>query len=284
MPDYRNLISAPELAPLLADPDCVVIDCRFDLMQPQKGRDEYLQGHIAGASYAHLDDDLAAPVTPESGRHPLPDIESFQACVRRWGIKAGTQVIAYDHANGATAARLWWLMRWAGHEKVAILDGGFAAWERFGGKTEREVPEARDTDYDLQVDSTQVLSTRELLDGLNKESALVLLDARDRKRYRGEIEPIDSVAGHVPGAINMPFMEMVTAEGNWRPPEELEQIWTDALDNGAEEALAAMCGSGVTACHLLVTAHLLGLPVPRLYVGSWSEWIREPERPVAVAD
>ena len=284
MDKFHNLISVSELQRLAGEPECCIIDCRFDLMAPDKGRADYAVGHIVGAHYAHLDDDLAAPVSPESGRHPLPDLERFQDCVETWGIRPTSQVVVYDYANGATAARLWWLLRWAGHDAVAVLNGGFAAWENANGVIVDALPANDRTSYSLSARQDMFLTTEAVLDRVTTGASFTLLDARDKRRFDGEIEPIDTVAGHVPGAVNLPFTTMVDAQGRWKDPDTLREIWGQAMENAPGGEMAAMCGSGVTACHLLVTAHLLGLAVPKLYVGSWSEWIRDPDRPVGDPD
>ncbi|MGI9262522.1 MAG: sulfurtransferase [Woeseiaceae bacterium] len=281
MNTYRNLVSVQGLNKLIDASACRVIDCRFDLMQPDKGRNDYAEAHVPGALYADLDRDLASEITADSGRHPLPLVERFQDLVTRWGIEEGSQVVVYDQANGATAARLWWMMRWVGHDNVAVLDGGLSAWQRDGMQLSSEVPQLEPVAFNADPDPSMMATTAELLDELNSEHKFAVVDARDRPRFRGEIEPIDSVAGHVPGAVNLPFLETIDADGRWLSLPELSSLWREALGDCAEGPVIAMCGSGVTACHLLLTAHLLDLRPPRLYVGSWSEWIRDESRPIA---
>ena len=281
MTNYRQLIEVAELKSLISSPGCRVVDCRFDLMQPEKGRTEYLAGHIPGALFADLDRDLAGPVTPDSGRHPLPGPADFEATLRGWGIDAGTQVVAYDYASGALAARLWWMLRWIGHARVAVLNGGLQAWRAAEGRMETEVPEYPATELVVAPDAARVLTSDEIITTIDAGRALSLVDARDRPRYAGESEPIDAVAGHVPGALNLPFSESLQADNTWKSPEELRQLWSELLGSGDKAPFSVMCGSGVTACHLVLAAEIAGLAEPRVYVGSWSEWIRDAARPVA---
>ncbi len=281
MTTYRDLVSVHELKAMIERSACRVIDCRFDLMQPDKGRKDYGKAHIPGAVYADLDRDLASEITADSGRHPLPSPADFQALLTRWGIEKGGQVVVYDHANGATASRLWWMMRWVGHDSVAVLDGGLLAWQAAGQKLTNEIPQIEPKPFDAHPNSSMIATTADIVDSLNSENALLLVDARDRVRFQGVSEPIDAVAGHVPGAVNLPFLETTDDDGFWLSRPELSKRWQEALGEHAAAPVVAMCGSGVTACHLLLTAHLLGLEPPRLYVGSWSEWIRDTTRPIS---
>src|SRR5690606_2342310 len=273
------LVTARELAAHLEDPDWRIVDCRFELLDPGKGRADYLAGHIPGAVYAHLDEDLAAPVTPDTGRHPLPDPDAFAATLGRWGITDRTTVVAYDQAGGAIAARLWWLLGWVGHRDARLLDGGSDAWQREGLTVTAEVPDIRPTTYVARPDPDRVVSTAELPERLARGELLV--DAREAERFRGEREPIDPVAGHLPGAVNHPFRLGLNPDGTFRSPEELRQALEPVLGGGRDRDWMTMCGSGVTACHLAVAAALAGYAPPRLYAGSFSEWIRDPSRPVA---
>jgi thiosulfate/3-mercaptopyruvate sulfurtransferase len=275
------LVSAATLASAYADRDVVVVDCRFNLLDPPAGRAAYDRGHIPGARYAHLDHDLARhPPQPHEGRHPLPDVDAFVATLGRWGIRPKDTVVAYDEGSGAIAARLWWLLRWVGHEASAVLDGGLAAWQALGLPLEQGQPRWQTGIYEpRRRDAAPVVSTGALLDRI--ASGALLLDARAAPRYRGEQEPIDPVAGHVPGAHNWPFSNNVTAAGTFRPAEELRAAFVERLSGREPAAVMAMCGSGVTACHLLLAMEVAGLPGGHLYAGSWSEWIRDPARPIA---
>jgi len=281
MKSYRKLIEVAELQDLLGCADCRVVDCRFDLSQPEKGRTEYLAGHIPGALHADLDQDLAGPVTKDSGRHPLPDTNVFKATLQGWGICPGIQVVVYDYASGALAARLWWMLRWFGHSQVAVLNGGLKAWLAGDGTLATEVPEFAESTLAEAPDSGRVITTDEVCSMLGKGDDMRLVDARDRARFNGQTEPIDPVAGHVPGAINFPFSENLNADGTWKSSQALRQAWAGLLGSGTPAPFSVMCGSGVTACHLVLSAAIAGLPEPRVYIGSWSEWLLDEARPVA---
>ena len=282
MADRKFLITVEALERQLGDPALRIVDCRFDLMRPDKGFDDYRAGHIPGAVYAHLDRDLAGPTGPETGRHPLPEPQALAASLGRWGVGNDTRVVAYDGAGGAIAARLWWLLRWAGHAEVAILDGGIEAWKRAGLPLSSEEPNVEPRVFRAWPDKSMVVTTAEVQHAIHAGEPLRILDARAAPRFRGETEPIDPVAGHVPGARNLPSDRSLTSEGTWRPRPELETLWREALEGDRGASWVAMCGSGVTACHLALSAAEAGFAAPRVYVGSWSEWIRDPERPVAV--
>jgi len=282
-----TLISAGDLAPHLADSHWLIVDCRFDLAQPAAGEAAYGAGHIPGAIYAHLDRDLSSPITPTTGRHPLPDPERFAQTLSRWGVGPDTQVIAYDADNGMYASRLWWLLRWVGHRAVAVLDGGFKAWTAAGLPTSTEIParpekgsgthfQAR-PDRDLWLDADQVQARVQQPDWR-------LLDARAPERFLGKVEPLDKVAGHVPGARNHPFSTNLGSDGRFGAPEELRRRYEQSQAGVADDHTIVMCGSGVTACHLLLALEVAGKPGARLYAGSWSEWIRNPQRGVATTD
>ena len=275
----NNLVSVDELERRTGDPSLRIVDCRFYLTAPERGHAEYLEGHIPGAVYAHLDHDLAAPRTATSGRHPLPDAARFAAFLGECGIAPDTAVVAYDHADGSIAARLWWLLRWAGHRGAAVLDGGLEAWRRRGLPLETEVPHYAGGAYPVRPAAGMVAETPEIEQAVAAGLPLQLVDARAADRYEGRSEPIDAVAGRIPGARNLPLAATVDAQGQLRPAADLARIWSGVLD--PREPWIAMCGSGVTACHLALSAAVAGLPPPRVYVGSFSEWIRDPRRPVA---
>jgi thiosulfate/3-mercaptopyruvate sulfurtransferase len=276
------LTSAAELADHLGESDWVVVDCRFNLGQPDAGEASYRAGHIPGAHYAHLDRDLASPPTPQSGRHPLPDIERLAGLFNDWGIGPDTQVVVYDDVGGAIAARLWWLLRWLGHDRVALLDGGLPAWQAAGLPLAAEVPTRRRGAFAARPGRMPVAETEELRRRL-ADPKLLIVDARAAKRFLGREEPIDPVAGHVPGAINAPFTDNLTADGKFRSPADLRERFAGLLGDRPPDAVVSMCGSGVTACHNLLALELAGFRGARLYVGSWSEWIRSADRPVARA-
>ncbi len=276
---FKTLIDVDSLRALLGGPDFCVVDCRFDLMHPESGRRAYLEAHIPGARYADLNRDLSAPATLRTGRHPLPPAEEFAARVSTLGIGNQTQVVAYDDANSSFAARLWWMLRWLGHDAVAVLDGGFKAWTAAGGAREagEVVPAAEH--FTARIRAESVVSTGEVERALRDGTAL-LVDARAAERFAGTVEPIDPVAGHVPGAVNHPFSVNLAADGRFLPTSTLEQRWRERLAGAPPDRLIAMCGSGVTACHHLLSLEAAGLPGGRLYAGSWSEWISDPRRPV----
>ena len=284
MKTYHELINVAQLRDFLSVSDCRLIDCRSDLMQPEKGRADYLAGHLPGAVYADLDVDLADPITDTSGRHPLPDAERFRKALEDWGIGNDTQVVAYDYANSALAARLWWMLRWMGHERVAVLDGGIAAWSAAGGELQTTVPQFKKSVFNATPKLENVATTEEISAALAAGTEMNLVDAREAARFFAQTEPIDTVAGHVPGAINYPLSRNLNSDGTWRSATELARVWKDVLDGRPIAPLIAMCGSGVTACHLVLSAQIAGLAEPRVYVGSWSEWIRDPARPVATTE
>jgi thiosulfate/3-mercaptopyruvate sulfurtransferase len=277
---FKTLIGVDSLQELLGKPRLAVVDCRFDLMNPKAGRQAYLTAHIPGARYADLNQDLSAPIGPDSGRHPLPAPDAFAARLESLGIGNHTQVVAYDDANGSLAARLWWMLRWMGHDAVAVLDGGLKAWISSGGALESAEPAPGAEHFAPQVDFHAALSTAELERGL-RQPKLMLVDARAPERYAGHVEPIDSIAGHIPGAVNHPFTANLDADNRFLPASELKRRWEERLAGKDAKDLVAMCGSGVTACHNLLSLEVAGLPGAKLYSGSWSEWIRDPRRPVA---
>ena len=277
---YTTLIDTGILAHNLGDSWCV-FDCRFVLSDPQAGERAYAASHIPGAHYLHLDRDLARPITPTSGRHPLPDPEVFSAKLRAAGVNRAMQVVAYDDAAGAFAARLWWLLRWLGHPQVAVLDGGWAQWCKEARPVSHEPPAATAPgDFHTRPDDSLWLSSRMVLERARTGTGR-LLDARAAERFRGEQEPIDVVAGHVPGAVNLPYMGNITEVGRFKSSEALRMRFMAALNGATPEETVCMCGSGVTACHNLLAMEVAGLSRAKLYAGSWSEWVRDPSRPVA---
>jgi len=282
--EYQTLIDVDSLRELFGGPRLAIVDCRFDLMNPEAGKRAYLRAHIPGARYAGLDRDLSGPVGPDTGRHPLPSPQAFAAWLGSIGIGGDAQVIAYDEMNGSIAARLWWMLRWLGHGAVAVLDGGFQAWAARGGALESGEPALRPEHFTPRIGanavSARAVSTAELEQAL-RDAKTLLVDARAAERYAGTVEPIDSVAGHVPGAVNHPFTANLAADGRFLPAAELKARWQERLQNTGAANFVAMCGSGVTACHNLLALEVAGLPGGRLYAGSWSEWIRDPRRPVA---
>ena len=274
------LIDAATLHARVGQPGVIVVDCRFNLQEPAAGRAAYERGHIPGARYADLDRDLARPPTPSEGRHPLPDPAAFAARLGEWGIGPDDTVVAYDEASGAIAARLWWLAGWIGHRgQTLVLDGGFAAWQAAELPVETALPAWQPKRYPTpRTMAAAVVDTGEI--PARQRAGDLVVDARGAARYRGEQEPIDPVAGHVPGARNWPFSNN-SAAGVFRPAAELRRELLHVLDGREPQQLISMCGSGVTACQLLLAMAAAGLHGGKLYAGSWSEWIRDPKRPIA---
>ena len=281
-PDRQKLlVSASELASTLGEPALRIIDCRFDLFDPAAGRAAYLDSHIPGAVYADLDRDLAAPVDASTGRHPLPDVDSATETFCRLGLCRDCDVVVYDSAGGAMAARAWWMLRWLGHDRVRLLDGGFPAWCAGEYPTESGGVTTAPGDFKGNPLDGRILTTADLIAAMAGNDPLRVVDARDAARFRGDVEPIDAVAGHIPGTLNVPFTDALREDGMFREQEALTRLWTDSLGDDPDLPWSVMCGSGVTACHLVISALLAGFREPSLYVGSWSEWIRDPGRPVA---
>jgi len=307
---YTTLITTTELGLHVSDPDWAIVDCRFVLADPERGRLDYRHEHIPGAIYAHLNEDLAGPIVPgHSGRHPLPSIEFAARKFSQWGIDRRVQVIAYDDAGGAMAARLWWMLRWLGHDGVAVLDGGWPRW-RNEGRDVRNGVESRPTrSFVPQPRSDCLITTAEVETSLrsvplglrgapsatkqsppDKETAsqtalavtstFKLLDSRTAERYRGENETIDPIAGHIPGAISAPYPDNLNPDGTFRSAAELRARFTALLGDTPADHTAFYCGSGVSAAHNLLALKHAGLGDAKLYVGSWSEWITDPQRPI----
>lgn len=265
------------LAAALAEPELVIVDCRASLQDPAAGRAAYAEAHLPRAVFADLLDDLSGPIVPgQTGRHPLPSVEVLVQKLRAWGVGKQSQVVVYDDGGGAFAARLWWVLRWLGHEAVALLDGGFAAWVAADKPVTRELPLRGVGDFEARPQRRLLAAAAELLESAPRK----LFDARAPERFRGDLEPLDPVAGHIPGAVNLPFADNLRG-GRFIPAAELRARLDVALSGTAPEAAIAYCGSGVTACHLALAFAHAGLPLPRLYAGSWSEWITDPSRPIA---
>jgi thiosulfate/3-mercaptopyruvate sulfurtransferase len=281
----RTLIDAATAAHLPAD-DVLFVDCRFDLADAGKGDRDHAAGHIVGAVRCDLDRDLADMATPSNGRgrHPLPEAASFAAWLSRAGWRPDLQVVAYDAAGGAlAAARFWWLARLAGIDNIAVLDGGWAAWLAARLPTDDALVRREATSVHLAFDATGTVAAEELAEGV-ASGHFLLLDARATPRFRGEVEPLDPVAGHVPGARNHPFAENLDAQGRFRLPEELQRAFAAAIGTHRAEDIVHMCGSGVTACHNLLAMEYAGLCGSRLYAPSWSGWVSDASRGVALGE
>jgi len=275
------LISTDELAGRLSEPDWFVADCRFELGKPEAGREAWRAGHVPGATHVDLERDLSAPVTPASGRHPLPSVAAFAETLGRLGIGNASRVVCYDGGSGAFAARLWWMLRWLGHDAVAVLDGGFAAWTAEGRPVETEQPARAAMRFEPRPRPAMLVDAAGVAAALARGETLV--DVRGAERFAGLVEPLDTVAGHIPGALNLPYLENLDAGGRFRGPRELAALWRARTGSEAGRAPICMCGSGVTACQGLLALEAAGIAGGRLYAGSWSEWIRDPARPVARA-
>lgn len=259
----RLLVDPAEIDPAAI----VVVDCRWVLASPAAGREAYLEGHLPGAIYMSLDDDLSDMTVPDAGRHPLPSRDDFAARLGRLGVSNGDTVVAYDDAGGAIASRLWWMLRWVGHDDVAVLDGGIQAWIAAGRALEAGTVRRPPTVFE-PGETTMPVAHRD--DVAGRPESIVLLDARARERFRGEIEPLDPVAGHIPGAVNAPHAENLD-RGRFLPPPELAARYAD-LGVSERDRTIVYCGSGVTACHDVLAMEIAGLGTATLYPGSWSEW------------
>lgn len=279
---FDTLISADELAAIQkSGTPLLVLDCSFELTDPQAGQRAYDSGHIPGARYVHLDQVLSAGKTGRNGRHPLPSRETFAASMAAMGLAADMQVVAYDNAAGMYAARLWWMLRWAGHQAVAVLDGGIAAWKAAGHALGNDTPGApAQGSFRVKPPLVSTVSYDEVKANIERQEFLVL-DARAPDRFRGENETMDPIGGHIPGARNRLFKDNLGADGRFKSPAQLRQEF-DALTGGRPAAqLVSQCGSGVTACHNLLAMEIAGLRGAALYPGSWSEWSAQPGAPIA---
>ncbi len=277
--EYSLIISAAELSRNLQNPDWVIVDCRFSLADPDWGETEYQALHIPGAVYAHLDRDLAGSKTPETGRHPLPSDKKTTQVFSALGIDSSKQVIVYDATSGSFAARLWFMLNLYGHQRVAVLDGGFAYWHMQGYPIESVDHHNLPAQFSGSFHPEMVMTTPQM-EQLIHDKDWRIIDARTHERYAGESEPIDPVAGHIPGALNR-FHELnLDQNGLFKPDQTLKEEFMPLLDPQHIENTVVYCGSGVTSCHHLIAMKKAGLPLPKLYVGSWSEWIRDPARPI----
>lgn len=279
---YTMLISTADLALRLDAPGLVLIDVRHDLSQPDWGEAQYRAAHLPGAIFLHLDRDLCAPKTGTNGRHPLLAPEAYAKVFGRAGIDDTIEVIAYDQSQSNYAARLWWMLRWLGHDAVAVLDGGFEKWRREGHPVSTEIlhPPVRKfvpRPRRITVDAAGVQANLDTQD-------LLVVDARGAERFRGDVEPLDPVAGHIPGAVNRPYSHNLAADGTFKAPAALRAEYLSLLQGRAPDTIVHQCGSGVTACHNLLAMEIAGLRGTRLYPGSWSEWCSDPSRPVARGD
>ncbi|MBI3049115.1 MAG: sulfurtransferase [Acidobacteria bacterium] len=276
---FRTLVSTETLAEHL-DGSWVIVDCRYDLKNEAWGREQYLTGHVPGAVYASLSHDLSAPPSGTNGRHPLPCAEDMEATFGRLGIASGTQVVAYDQDAGAYASRLWWMLRYMGHDAAAVLEGGWAKWVR----ERRAVRAGEETRPGAEFRGRRRKELRVLVDQVQRllgDPSVLLVDARAPERFNGTNEPLDRMPGHIPGAVNHFYRRNVTEDGGMLPPDRLREQFSETLGGRSPDQVVMYCGSGVTACHNLLAMEHAGLHGTKLYAGSWSEWSADPNRPVA---
>lgn len=277
---YTTLISASELANHLDKPNWVIFDCRFSLADSTAGVKAYRQGHIPGARYADLNQNLSSPVKSYTGRHPLPDFSALTQQLGLWGVSNSSQVVVYDDASGAFAGRMWWLLRSMGHQHVAVLDGGIKQWQNQNQPVTTVLPKIQRSQFRCYLDQNQWLSAIAVENGLARRQ-ITLIDARTPERFQGLQEPIDPVAGHIPKALNRPFQQNLDKDGLFLPAAQLKSQFQSLTTNRNPEEIVHMCGSGVTGCVNLLAMEVAGLQGSKLYAGSWSEWITDKNRPIA---
>jgi thiosulfate/3-mercaptopyruvate sulfurtransferase len=279
---YQTLINTAALKTLVGQSNIRIIDCRFALADTENGRKEYSTAHIPGAIYAHLDDDLSGEIIPgKTGRHPFPIVADFAKKLSTWGIDETTQVVVYDQGHGGIAARLWFLLKWLGHQQVAVLNGGWKNWLAEGGATNNETVAVNPSVFTPRPQSNLLVDVDFMQKELGNEDYLYV-DSRAAARYRGENEPIDPIAGHIPGAISAPFLENLGEDGLFLPKKDLAKRFLEKMKLQSQQKAIFYCGSGVTACHNLLALHHIGLRSIRLFPGSWSEWIVDENREVAI--
>ena len=276
---YKTIISAEELQSQLSHPDWVIVDCRFYLQEPERGYQEYLEAHLPGAIYVDLDKDLSGEILPgKTGRHPLPDSQIFADRLSKWGIGNESQVIIYDNKGGALASRLWWMLRWLGHEKAAVLDGAWQAWKVRGYPLESGEVIREETVFHPKA-HPEYIADINLVEEIREDDNFLLLDARSPQRYWGLEESIDGTAGHIPGAVNAPYENNLDEDGYFLSAEELKTRFENLLEGVPPSQVVVYCGSGVTSNHLTIAMLEAGYEMCLLYPGSWSEWIIDPDRP-----
>jgi thiosulfate/3-mercaptopyruvate sulfurtransferase len=276
---HSDRIETSELAPHLGDPDWAILDCRFYLAEPERGENEYLAEHVQGALYVHLDRDLSGPRTGRNGRHPMPSVDAMAKRFSSWGIDGNVQVVAYDSSQGQMAARLWWMLRYLDHNAVAVLDGGFPAWKAEARPVARERENRASRTFRAAVRESMRVDVGDIDLARN-----FLIDARASERFRGDVEPLDPVKGHIPGARNHPNAENLGVDGRFLSKQELRQRFDSLIGERPVQSIVSYCGSGVTACHNLLAMEIAGIHGARLYPGSWSEWCADETRPVATGD
>lgn len=281
--NYKTIISAQQLNQIINRDNIRVFDCRFSLKDPQAGLKNYREGHLPGAQFADMDTQLSSAMTSTSGRHPLPEPDVFIEQLRQWGVNNDSQVIAYDDVSGAFAARLWWMLRWVGHENVAVLDGGLQKWNEAGYHLSQQEVEFPRGDFTGDANMSWLMDVATVEREIEAAN-ITLIDARSAERYSAKDQSTDPVPGHVPGAVNLPFAGNLTKDGMFEEPEIIKQRYMNVIDNQPLSNVVNMCGSGVTACHNILAQTMAGLPPTKIFIGSWSQWIRDPSRPVATGE
>ncbi len=277
---YTTLISVTDLASNLGNPRLVIFDCRHELTDQDFGARAYAESHLPNARFAQVDRDLSGTPTGRNGRHPLPAPEIFAAWLGDMGVNSDSQVVGYDSAGGTYAARLWWMLRWLGHDRVAVLNGGWDAWVNAGGPVTQEVPQPKRTRFAARPRAMAAVTVTYVAAHLNKPG-MTLIDARSNARYHGRNETVDPIGGHIPGALNHFYKDNLDEQGMFRPADELRDAFVRLIGNSPGEQVIHQCGSGVSACHNLLAMEIAGLKGSRLYPGSWSEWIADRSRPIA---
>ena len=280
---YKTIIKYEDLLNNIKNNEFVIFDCRCDIKDPNHGIESYTEGHIKNSAFIDLDNDLASKKTSSSGRHPLPEPDLLAGKLAQWGLSNDKQAVIYDDAGGAFASRMWWTLKWMGHEKAAVLDGGLPEWVKQGGKLVTEQTSSERTEFNVTIDNAQQVLIDEVEDAQYKMDRIII-DARSKERYLGIKDRVDPIAGHVPGAISHPFSNNLTKDGVFKSASELRLIYSKILGDSSATNIISMCGSGVTACHNILAMEIAGLFGAKLYVGSWSEWITNSNRPIAKID
>jgi thiosulfate/3-mercaptopyruvate sulfurtransferase len=275
---FTTIISSKDLIQHLDDPNWSIFDLRFDLGDKEKGHQEYLEGHIPGAIYADLEKDLSLPASAEGGRHPLPTVAEMEETFSRWGIDEGTQVVVYDDSGGGFAARMWWMLRYLGHHRVALLNGGFPAWVEAGFPIHNGKENRNPRNFTAAPQDWMIVGIPDVLKSIKDEFTL-LIDSRSSDRYQGIEEPIDRLAGHIPGAVNRFWQHNLDENGFFLPKERLGREWQVLLEGKSPESTIVHCGSGVTGCQNILAMTYAGFEGARLYPGSWSQWLEDPDLP-----
>ena len=278
---YSSLISPKTVNEHLEDPNWRFFDCRYVLTEPDKKQAEFAESHLPGATYAHVNHDLAAPqIQGKTGRHPLPKIAELSKTFSAWGISSSTQVVVYDDAGGAYAVRLWWMLRWLGHDAVAVMDGGWPRWVQEGRQVTATLTVSEPKIFKASPRDNWLVTAEDIKADLHNYEVRIL-DARNSDRFQGINETLDPVAGHIPGAVSAPFVENLDEDGNWKSKSVLRLMYEKLLSGSPAEQAVSYCGSGITACHNILAMYHAGLGDSRLYCGSWSDWIADHKRPVA---